>query len=55
MPVPGWVRLLFELGVFAGSVLLLRPVAPTVAIVLGIAVGIHYALSLDRIRWLLAH
>ena len=53
--VPGPVRLLLELATFAAAVALLRPVAPDAAIVLGIAVVIHYALSIDRIRWLLTN
>ena len=51
--VSGGVRLIIELGVFALAVVLLSFVAPFVALLLGIAVAIHYLLSLDRIRWLL--
>jgi len=51
--VLGGVRLTIELGVFAMAVVLVSFVAPLVALVLGIAVAIHYLLSLDRIRWLL--
>lgn len=51
--VSGGVRLIIELGVFALAVVLLSFVAPFVALLFGIAVAIHYLLSLDRIRWLL--
>ena len=51
--VSGGVRLVIELGVFAMAVVLVSSVASLVALVLGIAVAIHYLLSLDRIRWLL--
>ena len=51
--VSGGVRLIIELGVFALAVVLVSFVAPFVALLLGIAVAIHYLLSLDRIRWLL--
>lgn len=51
--VPGVVRLLIELDVFAASVFLLCFASPRAAVILAIAVVVHYALSLDRIRWLL--
>ena len=51
--VSGGVRLIIELGVFALAVVLVSCAAPFVALLLGIAVAIHYLLSLDRIRWLL--
>lgn len=51
--VPGVVRLLIELDVFAASVFLLWFASPRAAVLLAVAVVIHYALSLDRIRWLL--
>ena len=54
VPVPGVVRLLLELSFFAVAVGALFAVqATTVGWLLGIAVCIHYALSYDRIRWLL--
>ena len=51
--VSGGVRLIIELGVFALAVVLVSFVAPFGALLLGVAVAIHYLLSLDRIRWLL--
>lgn len=53
--VPGVVRLAVEFVVFGGAVALLWPVSPVVAALLGIGVVVHYLLSLDRIRWLLAN
>ncbi len=55
VPVPGIVRLLVEGAVFASGALLLSPVSATAAMILGLAVAIHYLLSVDRIRWLLAN
>ncbi|MEZ4522609.1 MAG: YrdB family protein [Thermomicrobiales bacterium] len=56
--IPGPVRLLLELAMFGLAVLALfnahaSPRAETVGTILGIAVVIHYALSWDRIIWLL--
>lgn len=52
--VPGWLRLLLELAMFAAAVWGLRDAgATTAAAVLGLAVVIHYALSYDRVLWLL--
>jgi len=51
--VSGRVRLVIELGVFAAAVVLVSFVSSVVALALGIAVAIHYLLSMDRIRWLL--
>lgn len=53
--VRGSVRLVLELLFFSASVGLLWLVSPTAATVIGTGVVIHYALSIDRIRWLLAH
>lgn len=53
VPVRGTVRLLIELVVFGSAVALAALVSPLLALGLGIAVGLHYLLSLDRIRWLL--
>jgi Protein of unknown function (DUF2568) len=53
--IPGIVRLLVEIDVFAVAVFLAWFASPRFAIILGIAVVIHYALSIDRIRWLLDH
>ena len=54
VPVPGIVRLLLEVALFALGVLALVAAAYTAAGTgLGIAVAVHYALSYDRIIWLL--
>ena len=53
VPVPGLMRLLVELDVFAAAVVVGWFANPTFAIALGIGVIIHYALSIDRIKWLL--
>lgn len=53
--VAGVVRLAIELLVFSAAVVLLIPVSLVSAVVLGLGVTIHYMLSIDRIRWLLAH
>ena len=55
---PGPVRLLLELSFFALAILALfnahaNSRAEVVAIVLAVGVVIHYALSWDRVRWLL--
>ena len=54
----GPIRLALELGIFALAILALLNAhansrAETVAIVLGVGVVIHYALSWDRVAWLL--
>lgn len=52
--VPGWVRLLLEVVYFGGAVIGLAAASqPTAALILGIVTAVHYALSYDRIRWLL--
>ena len=53
--VRGVVRLVLELLVFTTAVVLLWFVSPIAATVLGVVVVIHYLLSIDRIRWLLAN
>lgn len=53
VPVPGLVRLLVELDVFAAAVIVVWFANPTFSVVLLILVGIHYLLSIDRIKWLL--
>jgi hypothetical protein len=54
-PVPGLLRLIFELAFFALAVWALHAVGRDwLAILLGAAVLVHYALSYDRIGWLLA-
>ncbi|MCO5242510.1 MAG: DUF2568 domain-containing protein [Anaerolineae bacterium] len=52
--VPGWLRLLLELALFAAAVWALNASgASTAALIFGLAVIIHYALSYDRVLWLL--
>lgn len=54
VPVPGSARLAIEVGFFALAVILAWAAAMTVsAIALGTLVVLHYALSWDRMRWLL--
>jgi hypothetical protein len=55
VPVPGPVRLLLELVLFAAAVWFLAAAdQPSAAAVLGVLVVLHYAASYDRVRWLLA-
>ena len=54
VPVRGAIRLALELLFFLAAVLLLRLVSPVTAVTLGVAVVLHYAFSIDRIRWLLS-
>jgi hypothetical protein len=54
VPVPGLVRLLLELALFAAAVWLLAAADQlSAAIVLGVLVVLHYAAAYDRVRWLL--
>jgi len=53
--VPGVVRLFLELVFFLTAVVLLGFVSPVAATLLGVGVLIHYLLSIDRIRWLIAN
>jgi hypothetical protein len=53
--IRGFVRLILELLVFSIAVALLWFVSPSAAAVLGGCVVIHYALSVDRIQWLLTN
>ena len=53
VPVPGILRLVIELDVFLVAVFLLWFASSTMAMILGVAVAIHYLLSIDRIGWLL--
>jgi len=54
VPIPGVIRLLLELTFFALAVgALFAADATTFGWLLGSAVFIHYAISYDRIRWLL--
>jgi hypothetical protein len=54
--VPGWVRLTIELGTFGlAAGLLAGATSPALGFVLIGVVLVHYALSYDRIRWLLKY
>ena len=54
VPVPGSVRLMLELAFFAAATWSLFMAGPsTWAWIFGIAVLIHYAVSYDRILWLI--
>ena len=54
VPVPGWIRLLLELGMFGFAVWGLYSTGTTTAAwILGSVVLVHYGLSYDRILWLL--
>ena len=54
VPVPGFVRLMVEFDVFAASVIIGWFASPTASMTLLGLVVLHYALSIDRIQWLLA-
>lgn len=55
IPTPGWARLALELGFFAFAVWALFDLESEVlGWILGGAVIAHYAISYDRIVWLLA-
>jgi hypothetical protein len=54
VPVPGWTRLVLEFAYFATAVWALFAAHQNrLGLVFGILVLIHYALSYDRILWLL--
>lgn len=56
VPIPGILRLLLELAIFAVTVgVLLDLGAPASATLLAAAVLVHSALARGRIRWLLRH
>lgn len=53
VPVPGTVRIVLELAIFGFAAWALYDAGkPTVGIILAIAVIIHYAVSYDRLAWL---
>lgn len=55
VPVNGIVRLFIELDILLGAAVLVTVVwRPFVGAALGVAVLIHYAMTIDRVRWLLA-
>lgn len=52
--VPGWLRLLLEIALFAFAAWGLSATGkPTLATILAVVVIIHYLVSYDRILWLL--
>jgi hypothetical protein len=54
VPVPGIIRLALELAIFAFAAWALYDAGHgLLALILAIAVVVHYALSYDRIAWLL--
>ncbi len=53
--VPGWFRLVLELAIFGAAALAwFAAGASTVAIAFSATVAVHYIVSYERIRWLLA-
>jgi hypothetical protein len=56
VPIPGWLRLLYETIFFGGAAWgLFATGATTMAWIFTVVVVIHYALSYDRVAWLLQH
>ncbi|NJN83202.1 MAG: YrdB family protein, partial [Caldilineaceae bacterium] len=54
VPVPGWVRLALELGLFGAATWAFADAgAERTALLFGAVVVLHYAISYDRILWLL--
>jgi hypothetical protein len=54
VPVPGWVRLLLELALFACATWgLYASGATQAALIFGAVVVVHYVISYDRVAWLL--
>lgn len=54
--VPGVLRLTIELAIFAFAVWAFHTSGHTkLSWILGIIVAVHYAISYDRVQWLLAH
>ena len=54
VPVAGWLRLAIELAIFGLGIAGLATASKTAALSVLVLVIIHYLLSVDRIRWLLA-
>ncbi len=55
VPVPGWIRLLLEWGIFASTIWALHSMGRVAVSWISAGVVIlHYGLSYDRVRWLLA-
>ena len=54
VPVPGALRLVFELSLFGFAAWALYDAgSPVLALILGIVTIAHYALSYDRVAWLI--
>jgi hypothetical protein len=53
VPVPGIVRLLIELDIFGAATWALFSLNPIYGWIFGLVTLVHYALSYDRIAWLL--
>ena len=54
VPVAGWIRLMIEAAVFGLGIAGLATASEFVALPVLTLVVIHYLLSVDRVRWLLA-
>lgn len=55
VPIAGWIRLLLELAIFFFGIWSLYALEkPALSIILACLVILHYAVSTDRMRWLLA-
>ena len=53
--IPGFVRLIIELGIFGFAVWVLKDMGFTrISMIMGVAVLVHYVISYDRIIWLLS-
>jgi hypothetical protein len=55
VPVPGAIRLLVEAAVFGVAIVVVSFANPTYAAALLVGVVVHYAMSIDRIKWLLSN
>jgi hypothetical protein len=54
VPAPGIVRLLLEWGIFGFAAWALFDARqPVLGLILAVVVGVHYAVSYDRIVWLI--
>lgn len=52
---PGFVRLIIELAFFGFGIWALYDLGvPTIALIVGIVVVLHYSISFERIKWLLS-
>lgn len=56
VPVPGWVRLFLELAFFGLAAWALYDTGrPLLALILAGVTAVHYAVSYDRVAWLLRY